>query len=71
MSREEGEKLAKQLGLDYMECSALTQDGLVAIFDAIVDLFIQSYKKEKGQAAVKGATAGTPSAEIGCKCTIM
>ena len=34
VSAEQGEKLAQDLGIDtYVECSALTQDGLTDVFE--------------------------------------
>jgi len=53
ISKEEGAKLAKEIGsVCYMECSALTQENLKNVFDEAVRAAInyEKQKKKKKQA---------------------
>jgi len=51
---EMGEKLAKEVGAaKYLECSALTQKNLPAVFEEAVKA-VFNYHKEKTQASGKG-----------------
>ncbi len=57
MAEEEGEQLAKEVGAcQYLECSALTQEGLKMVFDGVVKA-----------ALVKPKGAG----KEGCNCKIL
>ena len=50
LSLEAGEKLAKKLGaVKYVECSALTQNGLSDVFDEAVLATFEPIEKKKGR----------------------
>lgn len=53
VSKEEGESLKSELGgLKYVECSALTQNGLKQVFDeAIKVVLVKRRSKEKSKSA--------------------
>lgn len=49
LSREDGERLAAELGASaYMECSALTQEGLKEVFDRAIITALQAKTKPEG-----------------------
>jgi len=46
ISKNEGKKLAKELGLyDYLECSAATQEGVEEIFDNVIKAVLEDEKE--------------------------
>jgi len=59
ITRQEGEKKTKEIGAKlYMECSALTQDGLKELFEAVVRTVIRPH--------AAGPTPGPSS--VWCEC---
>lgn len=46
VSKAEGKKLVKELGLfDYLECSAATQEGVEEIFDSVIKAVLDTEKE--------------------------
>eukprot|EP00511_Aplanochytrium_stocchinoi_P000616 CAMPEP_0204824240 /NCGR_PEP_ID=MMETSP1346-20131115/2269_1 /ASSEMBLY_ACC=CAM_ASM_000771 /TAXON_ID=215587 /ORGANISM="Aplanochytrium stocchinoi, Strain GSBS06" /LENGTH=169 /DNA_ID=CAMNT_0051951277 /DNA_START=383 /DNA_END=892 /DNA_ORIENTATION=- len=77
---EEGEALAKELGVTYMECSALTQTGLKEVFTKIVDIYLKPKKAPSEEKAspragsfsnLAGALKLKDDVKISCQCTLM
>jgi len=48
VSKESAQAFAKELGVPYKECSALTQEGLKAVFEEVIRTGLQP-KREPGQ----------------------
>ncbi len=46
---EEGEKLAKEIGLSFFECSAKTGENIDSIFNELVKKTVEAYTKLDGQ----------------------
>jgi len=64
VTKEEGEELAKSIGArKYLECSALSQDGLSSVFEAAVKVILfrnqKEDQKEDEPAPVETATKNT------------
>eukprot|EP00339_Tiarina_fusa_P024706 CAMPEP_0117028814 /NCGR_PEP_ID=MMETSP0472-20121206/20920_1 /TAXON_ID=693140 ORGANISM="Tiarina fusus, Strain LIS" /NCGR_SAMPLE_ID=MMETSP0472 /ASSEMBLY_ACC=CAM_ASM_000603 /LENGTH=163 /DNA_ID=CAMNT_0004736411 /DNA_START=143 /DNA_END=634 /DNA_ORIENTATION=- len=69
ISTEMGKALSKESGArGYFEISALTQDGLKAVFDAAARIVVNKFKKEDGKDVGEGGGGG--GTEKGC-CTLM
>ncbi len=46
ISRADGKKLVKELGLyDYLECSAATQEGVEEVFDSVIKAILETEKE--------------------------
>ena len=45
----QGKSLAKQLGTEYVECSALTDEGMKEVFDTAILLFLDQQNTEEKQ----------------------
>ncbi|ERE74138.1 rho-related GTP-binding protein RhoJ-like protein [Cricetulus griseus] len=58
LTYEHGVKLAKAIGAQcYLECSALTQKGLKAVFDEAILTIFHPKKKKKGCSECHGCCA--------------
>lgn len=77
VSKAEGMELAEELGITYMECSALTQDGLTEIFDKLVNIYLDQFKAQGAtggrKPSVKTVKGGLDGANTGLcsSCAIM
>jgi len=47
VSKDEGTKLATEIGARFVECSAMTQEGLKDVFDAAIRLTLDNRKKKE------------------------
>jgi len=56
---EQGLAVSQKLGCEaYVECSALTQDGLQAVFEAAIDKALRKKEMERESGKTKGCHAG-------------
>jgi len=62
ISTEKGEALSKKIGAKkYLECSALTQEGLAKVFEEAVKVIL--FPKSADQAAAEPSETGTPDSK--------
>jgi len=47
VSKEEGTKLATEIGARFIECSAMTQEGLKDVFDSAIRVTLENRKKKE------------------------